>query len=195
MVIEALVPVPDDAVAEVRTAARPTRTDKLVVGLLANTKRNAPELLEAVAALLESELPGVEFIGPVVTEGVMLPSAAQLADLADRCDAVLTGLGDCGSCSATTMHVATDFEVRGVPAAAICTEPFLASASAMAARRGLPGYAFARVTHPVSSLERHEIEERALEALPQVLTILGVDALRQAAGREDFVAGISEVAG
>ena len=88
----------------------------------------------------------------------------------------------------------TDFEARGVPAAAICTEPFLASASAMAARRGFPGYVFARVAHPVSSLDQLEIEERAREALPQVLTILGIDALRAAARREALVAGFDEVA-
>lgn len=175
MTIEAMIPVPDDAVDEVTPAARPARADHLVVGLLANTKRNAPELLSAIAALLETEVAGIEFVGPVVTEGVMLPSEAQLADLVERCDAVITGLGDCGSCSATTMHVATDLEARGVPAAAICTEPFLASASAMAARRGLPGYAFARVAHPVSSLDQAEIEQRAREALPQVRTILGLD--------------------
>ena len=185
MTIEALVPVPDDAVDEVGTAARPARADQLVIGLLANTKRNAPELLSAIAAQLRVELPRVEFVGPVITEGVMLPSEAQLADLVDRCDAVITGLGDCGSCSATTMHVATDLEARGVPAAAICTEPFLASASAMAARRGLPGYAFARVAHPVSSLEPAEIEERAREALPQVRTILGLDEIGAGAGREE----------
>jgi thioredoxin reductase (NADPH) len=174
MTIEALIPVPDDAVEEVGTAARPVSTSTLVVGLLANTKRNAPELLAAVAALLTTELPHVELVGPVITEGVMLPSAAQLDDLVERCDLVLTGLGDCGSCSATTMHVATDLESRGVPTAAICTEPFLASASAMAARRGFPGYAFARVAHPVSSLDQAEIEERAREAFPQVMRILGL---------------------
>ena len=175
MTIQALVPVPDDAVEEVGTAARPVSTGRLVIGLLANTKRNAPELLAAVAALLRAELPNVELVGPVVTEGVMLPSAAQLDDLVERCDLVLTGLGDCGSCSATTMHVATDLEARGVATAAICTEPFLASASAMAARRGFPGYAFARVAHPVSSLDQPEIEERAREAFPQVMRILGLD--------------------
>ncbi len=188
MTIEALVPVPDDAVEQVGTAARPARSDRLVIGMLASTKRNGPELLSAIAVLLEAELHAVEFVGPIVTEGVMLPSEAQLSDLVARCDVVLTGLGDCGSCSATTMHVATDLEARGIPTAAICTEPFLASASAMAARRGLPGYAFARVAHPVSSLDLPEIEERAREALPQVLGILGLDADGAEARRGETVA-------
>lgn len=190
MTIEALVPVPPDAVTQMRTAERPTRTDRLVIGLLANTKRNATELLSTVADLLIQEVADAELIGPLVTEGVMLPSEEQIADLVERCDVVVTGLGDCGSCSATTLHIATDLEVRGIPTAAICTEPFLASGTAMAARRGLPGYRFARVQHPISSLEQPEIVERALEALPQVLDILGIDALRVAERREQVVAGL-----
>jgi hypothetical protein len=122
----------------------------------------------------------------------MLPSDEQLTDLIDRCDLVLTGLGDCGSCSATTLHVATGLEVSGVPTAAICTEPFLASGSAMAARRGIPGYEFVRVQHPVSSLESDEIAERAREALPQVLSILGIDKLKAAERREGLVIGVEE---
>ena len=123
----------------------------------------------------------------------MLPSEEQLAEMVDRSDLVLTGLGDCGSCSATTMHVATDLEVRGVPTAAICTQPFLASASAMAARRGLPGYEFVRVEHPVSSLDAPEIAVRAQEAFPQVMAILGFDELRETAAREHMVSGVGEV--
>ncbi|MFI5953868.1 UGSC family (seleno)protein [Cryptosporangium sp. NPDC051539] len=192
MTIEALVPVPTDAVARAKVAARPTRRHDLVVGLLANTKRNAPELLRAVADLLREDLPGATVIGPVITAGVMLPSDEQLADLIERCDVVLTGLGDCGSCSATTLHVATGLEISGVPTAAICTEPFLASGSAMAVRRGIPGYEFVRVQHPVSSLEPDEIAERAREALPQILSILGVDVVKAAESREALVAGLDE---
>jgi hypothetical protein len=194
MTIEALVPVPSDSVAQMNIAARPTRRGDLVVGLLANTKRNAPELLQAVADLLRDELPGAEVLPPVITAGVMLPSDEQLADLVDRCDIVLTGLGDCGSCSATTLHVATGLEIRGIPTVAICTEPFLASGAAMAARRGIPGYGFARVQHPVSSLEAAEIAERAREALPQVLSLLGIDRLKAAELRESVVAGLDGIA-
>jgi hypothetical protein len=111
----------------------------------------------------------------------MLPSVEQLDDLAAKCDVVLSGLGDCGSCSACSLHVAIDFERRGVPAVAICTTPFLKSSQAMAARQGFEGYRFVMVEHPVSSLGPDEIRARAREALPQVLSILGVDDLTDSA--------------
>jgi hypothetical protein len=63
-------------------------------------------------------------------------------------------------------------EKRGTPAAAVCTEALRASADAMAGLQGFPGYRYAVVPHPVSSLGPDEIRERARIALPQVVSIL-----------------------
>lgn len=63
-------------------------------------------------------------------------------------------------------------EKRGVPGAAICTEALRASADAMAAVQGAPGYRYAVVPHPVSSLDSSGIERYARVAAPQVLEIL-----------------------
>lgn len=70
-------------------------------------------------------------------------------------------------------------ERRGVPSAAICTEALRASADAMAAIHGAPGYRYAVVPHPVSSLDDEGLRAHATLAGPQVLDILrGVDAGR-----------------
>jgi hypothetical protein len=63
-------------------------------------------------------------------------------------------------------------EQRGVPSAAICTDALRASADAMARIQGVPGYRFAVVPHPVSSLDEDGIQGRARLAAPQVLEIL-----------------------
>lgn len=63
-------------------------------------------------------------------------------------------------------------EQRGVPSAAICTDALRPSADAMARIQGMPGYRFAVVPHPVSSLDESQVEERARLAAPQVLEIL-----------------------
>ena len=63
-------------------------------------------------------------------------------------------------------------EQRGIPSAAICTDALRPSADAMARIQGAPGYRFAVVPHPVSSLDEKGIEERARLAAPQVLAIL-----------------------
>jgi len=63
-------------------------------------------------------------------------------------------------------------EKRGIPGAAICTEALQASANAMAAVQGIPGYRYAVVPHPVSSLDADGIRAHARIAAPQVLAIL-----------------------
>ena len=59
-----------------------------------------------------------------------------------------------------------------MPAAAICTEPFISSGNAIAKIRGIEGYPFAVIPHPVGSLEDEGVAARARQALPQVLELL-----------------------
>lgn len=63
-------------------------------------------------------------------------------------------------------------ERRGVASAAICTDALKASADAMAAIQGAPGYRYAVVPHPVSSLDADGLRAHARLAAPQVLDIL-----------------------
>jgi hypothetical protein len=190
MSFTSLVPVPSDAVGAAEAAPRPQGLDGATIGIMYNCKPNGPELMSAIADLLCEEFDIKAVIGPVRAEGVMLPTAEQLDDMASKCDVVLTGLGDCGSCSACSLHVAIDFERRGVPTVAICTKPFLKSGQAMAARQGFTGYEFVMVEHPLSSLPIEELRERAREALPQVLAILGVDGHHRVRTGEAVLAGV-----
>jgi hypothetical protein len=68
----------------------------------------------------------------------------------------------------------TIFEKRGIPAAAIITTAFTHSADAMARRHDFLNYRYAMVSHPIGNLKPDQIKERAAEALPQVLAILGL---------------------
>jgi hypothetical protein len=70
------------------------------------------------------------------------------------------------------LHDGIELDRRGVPAAVICTDQFVASARAQAAICGNPDYPFAVVTHPIGSLTPAELRARAETALPQVIAIL-----------------------
>ena len=75
------------------------------------------------------------------------------------------------------MRDGIEIEQLGVPAAVICTRPFIPTAKAMAAACSLPDYPFAVVEHPIGSLSPERLRERAIAALPQVITVLtGRDA-------------------
>jgi hypothetical protein len=67
-------------------------------------------------------------------------------------------------------------ERAGVPAVSICTDSFLMSARAMAKAYGFPGYEFVTVPHPIASLDEKQIGERARDAAPEVVRILGVES-------------------
>ena len=56
---------------------------------------------------------------------------------------------------------AITFEKRGIPAAVVITEPFEATAEAMARLAGMAGYPYAAVPHPFGSLSPAEVRARA----------------------------------
>lgn len=66
-------------------------------------------------------------------------------------------------------------ERSGVPAVAICTEPFRMPAEAMAKTYGFPGFAYVLAPHPVASLTVAEVRERVAALAPRILEILGVE--------------------
>jgi hypothetical protein len=63
-------------------------------------------------------------------------------------------------------------EALGVPAIAICTEPFESGAKAIANLGGMPDYPFALIQHPIGSLTPEQIRERAIETAPQIIASL-----------------------
>ena len=68
----------------------------------------------------------------------------------------------------------TIFEKKGIQAAAILTDTFRRPGDAMARVQGFTEYRYATVKHPISSLNEEQVRQRAVEALPQVLAILGL---------------------
>jgi hypothetical protein len=73
----------------------------------------------------------------------------------------------------------TIFEEKGLQAAAVITDSFRRTGESMARRRGFLDYQYVVVTNPIGSLGADRIRERAEQALPQVLDILGVTDLRE----------------
>ena len=67
---------------------------------------------------------------------------------------------------------ATTFERNGIPAALICTEPFIPTAKSMARIQGIPDQPFAILPHPLGSLRADEVKDRARAALPKIIEML-----------------------
>ncbi|TNC18849.1 UGSC family (seleno)protein [Amycolatopsis alkalitolerans] len=155
----------------VRTRER-ARLEGATVGLLSNTKQNAALFLDELGKLLVDRY-GVAAVKPMVKKTFALPVPDdQLAELKESCDAVITGVGDCGSCSASAVADGVAFERNGVPAAVICSDAFVVTADAMAELRDAKGYHYAKTAHPVAILTPDEVRKRAEEVVGEVVSIL-----------------------
>jgi hypothetical protein len=63
-------------------------------------------------------------------------------------------------------------EGQGIPAIAVVTEPFRATAEAMAASWGMAGYPFLAMPHPIANLTEAELDARADRLRDAVLALL-----------------------
>lgn len=144
------------------------------VGLLINTKVNARPFLEEVGRLLQERYDVTLTERTKVNFAVPEPEEV-IKELVAGSDVVITGVGDCGSCSAAAAADGVVLEAAGLPVAAIITESFVPTANAMAALRGAPGYKYATTAHPVAVLTEEKVKERAAQVLDDVVALLVQD--------------------
>jgi hypothetical protein len=143
------------------------------VGLLENTKQNAALLLDEVGRLLVADHGAAGVTLMRTKSAFALPAPDELvAEYLRECDVVVTGVGDCGSCSASAVADGVAFERAGLPAAVICSDAFAATADAMAALRGAPGYRYLTTPHPVAILTPGQVRERAAQLAAGVAALL-----------------------
>ena len=142
------------------------------IGLLENTKHNAALFLSELGKLLVERYGAAAVVARTKLAFALPVPDDLLEELAASCQAVVTGVGDCGSCSGSAVADGVAFERRGIPAAVVCTDAFNVTADAMAALKGAKGYRYATTAHPVAVLNPDEVRKRAEEALPQVVALL-----------------------
>jgi hypothetical protein len=152
-------------------APRPASLNGKRVGLLINTKLNARPFLEEVGRLLTEQY-GVT-VSTRTKQNFAVPETEDvIKEMAATSDVIVTGVGDCGSCSAAAAADGVVLEAAGVPVAVIVTDSFRATADAMAALRGAPGYRYATTAHPVAVLEEDQVKARAAQVLDDVVALL-----------------------
>ena len=162
-------------------AHRPGSLSGLRLGLLANTKRNAEQFLADVGRELADRY-GVQVVlatkKPNIVETAPEPI---MAELRAQCDIVVTGVGDCGSCSASAVADGIALEQAGIPAAVIVSDAFMVSANAMADLRHAPGYRYVTTPHPVANLTSDGVQARAAQAVPAIVALLTEPVMAAAA--------------
>jgi hypothetical protein len=142
------------------------------VGLLINTKQNARPFLEEVGRLLVEEHGAV-----ITTRHTKLNFAAPesqevIKDLAAAAEVIVTGVGDCGACSAAAAADSVVLEAAGVPVAAIVTDSFRTTVEKMAELRGAPGFKYATTAHPVAVLTEEQVKARAASVIDDDIALV-----------------------
>jgi hypothetical protein len=170
--IELLTPtLSEEPVAETGTVATRNGSGGDIV-LVDNGKPHARLLLQLIAERVVATTP---YDNAVVLEkgaASRILQADEVADLATTYAAAITGLGDCGACSACSLSDALLLEAAGVPSTVVISDVFSAHVASFAASLGFPGYHHVAVPHPVSSRERGELERFADQVSPLVVAQL-----------------------
>src|SRR5215510_14740938 len=95
-------PTADEGKLQDALAPRLASLDGKVVGLLDNSKDLADILLDEVKILLQRDFPGAQF--RYFRKGSLSGAAPDLMAQVAGCDAVITGVGDRGSCSSWSVR-------------------------------------------------------------------------------------------
>jgi len=142
------------------------------IGLLVNTKQNAAPFLDEIGRLLISRHGAIAVVNRTKVNFAAPAPDELVKEMTAECDVIITGIGDCGSCSASAVADGIAFESAGLPAAAICSDAFRVTADAMAELRGAPGYRYATTPHPVAVLTPDQVAERAAQVLGDVVALV-----------------------
>lgn len=153
-------------------ARRPACLKNATVGLLVNTKQNAAPFLAEIGRLLMKRHGATSVVTRTKVNFAQPAPDELVKEMTAACDVVITGIGDCGSCSASAVADGIAFESAGLPAAAICSDAFGVTADAMAELRGAPGYPYATTPHPVAVLTPDQVRDRAAQILDDVVALL-----------------------
>jgi len=139
---------PDDAAVRRSPDRRPIPALP-TVAFVDNTKAKAAILLDAIGtALVAREAISDYFVYRKHLDMVPLDDAER-DDLAARAHVVVTGVGDCGGCTACSVTDALRCIEAGVPAFVVVTKRFAGVAEATDAEYGVAGLEHLTVDHPI----------------------------------------------
>jgi hypothetical protein len=90
-----------------------------------------------------------------------------IKDIADRCQAVIIALSDCGSCTSCSTHDLDDLDKKGLPGVNVLTEEFRQAFESQTSAIGLDA-ASVYVPHPIqnrTAAELHAFAEKSVDAI------------------------------
>lgn len=179
--ITILVPeIPDEPPIGIDLAPRPQSRTGLRITLIDNGKPKARELLSFIADEMRRriDVADVNHFGKGAATRII--DDQEVAAIAAAADVVISGLGDCGACSACSLGDALRMEEAGVPSTVVISDVFMGHVAAFAVAMGLPGYHSAVVPHPVSTKSDLQLASYAAGVIDRVIEQVTAPAVASA---------------
>lgn len=136
-------------------------------GFIDTSKVNAAEFIEELSRLAQEEF-GVDSVVIHKNAPGIGITDEEAKELAEKCGVVVAAFGDCGTSTSWGVRDAVEMERLGVPSVAVCSEPFMASASDVADAHGYSFLPITSVPHPMARLTRAELKAEAEKAYPAI---------------------------
>jgi hypothetical protein len=161
-----------DHQAEAPAAAKLAPRGPLPAGstltIIDNGKPKARTLMRFIAEELAAELPitAIEVVSKPAASRPLEPEQAR--EVAAGSQVVLAGLGDCGACSACSLHDVIQLEALGVPGTLIFSEPFQGLVAEFGLSLGVTSPPAVAVPHPISSRDDEYLRSVARAAAADV---------------------------
>jgi len=156
----------------VALSARIPTLKRARIGFVDNSKLNAEQFIEHVAAKLEADY-GIEVFVKIRKHAPKDHLKQDDLDRLSQCNAVIQCFGDCGTSTSITVADGVDLEAQGVPTATVISTAFSRAARVQASGRGLPDLPIVEIPHPMHTATADEVTERAanaVKALEKALT-------------------------
>jgi len=150
MSLDLVVPFPlGHSVGERRRPERRRLPERPTVAFVDNTKAKAATLLDAIGAALVAHQAIAGYFVYRKSLSMIPLDDAERDDLVGRADVVVSGVGDCGGCTACSVTDALRCLEAGVPAFVVVTDRFADLAESTDLTYGIDGLEHLTVDHPI----------------------------------------------
>lgn len=171
-VYEVLWPLGRSTVKEIEAKPRIADLSKATVAHLSHYGFRHDEMIPVIESVLKERYPGISFVGPDEFGNIHGPRHGKdtLPLLPDRLaehgvDAVITGVGSCGTCTPAVIRASMVAERAGVPSATIVATAFLRQAAAIAKGEGMADLGVSEFPGVIMTQGEEELRRNTAEAL------------------------------
>jgi hypothetical protein len=171
-IYEVIWPLGRSTVKEIEAKPRVSDLSTVTIGHLSHYGFRHHEMLPVIEAVMKERYPGIKFVGPDEFGNIHGPRHGKdtLPVLAEKLknhgvDAVITGIGSCGTCTPAVVRASIVAEKAGVPSTTIVATAFLRQAAANARGEGMADLGVAEFPGVIMTQSAEELRHNTAAVL------------------------------